>query len=724
MTFLAPSAGVQWAGGDSINVQIAATDREEGSLGAARLSWWVVLHHGSHTHPFHPSMPGNTGILGIPRVGHSESDVFLRVYARAEDAAGLADTAFVDLQPQLGELTLTSEPSGLQVALDGQPRVTPYAEAVIVGMQRALRPVDPQEMGATAFSFREWSDGAGFERQLIMPAGAVTLLAHFDSVGAANAAPTLEILTPTSSVSVQQGSTLDVQARVLDGDGDAFTVSALLDDSVVVIRPSVLGQSLYTLQVPLPETGRHALELRVQDSRGKQRSSEPIEVVVFAADGSDALPPVVILTAPAPDTRGLSGIVTVNATATDDVGVTEVELAVDDSVFARLAAPPYTAALPATADFASGRHSFGARARDAAGNWSAWSRVAVEFGGVVELESGFSQSVWVSGFSHYPTAMAFAPDGRLFVAEQGGALRVVKNGSLLPTPFITVPSNADGERGLLGVAFDPEFSSTHWIYLYYTSTEGGAPAHNRIVRFTANGDVVEPGSALVLLTLPPLGEVAKHNGGAMQFGPDGKLYVAVGDATTPALAQGLDTPFGKILRINRNGTIPADNPFVDQASGLNRAIWALGLRNPFTLAISPTSGRMHINDVGAGAWEEVNVGRPGANFGWPLVEGPSDSPTLDAPLLAYGHRNSPTLFDGDAVIGGAFYPAGGAFGTRFSGDYFFGDFGRGWIYRLDAADQWRPAAFAQLNAPVTGLTVGPDGALYVLAAPAILRITR
>ncbi|MBX3173666.1 MAG: PQQ-dependent sugar dehydrogenase [Gemmatimonadaceae bacterium] len=730
-TNLAPEAAVigplpalQWSGGDTIGVLVAGSDPEQGSLPASALSWWVELHHGTHTHPFHPVTPGSAGALGIPRLGHTEAEVFLRIYARAVDADGAADTAFVDIAPLLSELTLLSEPSGLQVSLDGQPRSTPYTETAIVGMRRSLRPVDPQEFGEGEFSFREWSDGGVFEREVVVPATALSVEARFDSIGAANAAPSVALLGPGAGATVTLGEAIAVSAQVSDADGDAFTLEALLDGDVVASVASQPGQSSYAMNVTPLGTGRLQLTLRAEDARGKSRSTEPVEVVVQAADGSDAVPPVATLTSPTADTRGLSGSINLAATATDDVGVVEVQFAIDDSVFAVDGSPPYTATLLTTASYASGRHTFRARARDAAGNWSEWSRAPVEFSGAVELEAGFWSSVWVSGFSGYPTAMAFAPDGRLFVTEQGGALRVIKDGLLLPTPFVTVPSNADGERGLLGVAFDPDFATTGWVYLYYTSEEDGAAAHNRIVRFTADGDVALPGSATVLLELPPLGEVAKHNGGAMHFGADGKLYIAVGDATMPLNAQDLGTPFGKILRLNRNGTIPADNPFLAQTTGVARAIWAIGLRNPFTFSISPATGRMHINDVGAAAWEEINVGRAGANFGWPQAEGVTETPLLDAPLLAYGHSASPTLFDGDAVIGGDFYPAGGSFGERFAGDYFFADFGRGWVYRLDAADGWRPAAFAQLKEYITGLAVGPDGALYVLAAPSIIRIAR
>jgi glucose/arabinose dehydrogenase len=412
--------------------------------------------------------------------------------------------------------------------------------------------------------------------------------------------------------------------------------------------------------------------------------------------------------------------------------VTEVQFAVDDSVFASTATAPYAATLSNTAGFASGAHDVAVRARDAAGNWSEWSRATVTFGGDVALGAGFTRSVWASGFGNVLTAMAFAPDGRLFATEQSGAVRIVKNGVLLAQPFVTVSTAADGERGLLGIAFDPEFATTGWVYLYFTSTSSGE-ARNRIVRYTANGDVAVAGSAVLLVELPGLGDVAKHNGGAMHFGPDGKLYVAVGDATTPTNAQLLNNPFGKILRFNRNGTIPSDNPFYAQTAGVNRAIWARGLRNPFTMTRQPETGRLHINDVGQGMWEEINVGRAGANFGWPVSEGPTSTVGQDTPLLAIGHADSPTLFDATAVIGGGFMPVESVnFGPRFAGDYFFADYVYGWVYRLDAANGWRPSAFAQLHAgelfdpanAITGLNMGPDGALYVLVGPSVQRIGR
>src|SRR5687768_5019459 len=161
------------------------------------------------------------------------------------------------------------------------------------------------------------------------------------------------------------------------------------------------------------------------------------------------------------------------------------------------------------------------------------------------LPAGFTEALIASGLAS-PTAMQFAPDGRLFVAEQGGRLRVIKNGTLLSSPFATVGVDASGERGLLGVAFDPNFASNQFVYIYYTAT---SPAlHNRISRMTANGDVAVPGSEVVILELDNLSSATNHNGGAIAFGPDGKLYAAVGDNASGANAQSLSTLHGKMLR--------------------------------------------------------------------------------------------------------------------------------------------------------------------------------
>jgi glucose/arabinose dehydrogenase len=341
------------------------------------------------------------------------------------------------------------------------------------------------------------------------------------------------------------------------------------------------------------------------------------------------------------------------------------------------------------------------------------------------LPAGFTEALVASGLSN-PTAMQFAPDGRLFVTQQGGALRVIKNGTLLAAPFLTLTVDANGERGLLGVAFDPNFVANQHVYVYYTVPAGpGVMVHNRISRFTANGDVAVPGSEFVVVDLDNLSGATNHNGGAIDFGPDGKLYVAVGDNATSPNAQTLSNRHGKMLRLNADGSIPTDNPFYGTASGANRAIWALGLRNPFTFALNPGgSPGMLINDVGQGSWEEVNPGTAGANFGWPATSDGDFDPTQPAnsgftrPRYAYPNDSSTC-----AITGGAFYPAAAAnFPAQYRGMYFFADFCAGWIRVVDPnlvqpfpLQASAATDFASGISNPVDLKVGSDGALYYLA---------
>src|SRR6186713_846260 len=236
--------------------------------------------------------------------------------------------------------------------------------------------------------------------------------------------------------------------------------------------------------------------------------------------------------------------------------------------------------------------------------------------------AGFQQVLVANGISN-PTVMAFAPDGRLFVAQQTGALRIIENGVLLSTPAITLSVNSSGERGLLGIAFDPNFTSNNFIYLYYTLSSA---ANNRISRFTASGDTVVPGSEMTVLNLDPLSTATNHNGGTMQFAADGTLYVGVGENANSANAQNLDTYHGKILRINSNGSVPAGNPFTSGTAQRMR-VWEYGMRNPYTLTFQPGTGKLFVNDVGQNTWEEINnCTQGGGNYGWPNVEGFGTNP--------------------------------------------------------------------------------------------------
>jgi glucose/arabinose dehydrogenase len=344
------------------------------------------------------------------------------------------------------------------------------------------------------------------------------------------------------------------------------------------------------------------------------------------------------------------------------------------------------------------------------------------------LQTGFAESQ-ITGLSN-PTAMALHPDGRIFVCQQSGALRVIKDGVLLATPFTTLTVNSSGERGLLGVAFDPNYATNHFVYVYYTAT---TPAiHNRVSRFTAdvtNEDVAVVGSELPILDLDNLSGATNHNGGAIHFGPDGKLYIAVGENANSANSQSLANRLGKILRINSDGTIPADNPttfpnIAGSPTGLNRAIWAVGVRNPFTFSFQPGTGRMHINDVGQSSWEEINVGAAGANYGWPTCEGTCGTAGMTNPIYMFSSATAAEC----AITGGAFYnPTTPTFPAQYIGKYFFADFCGGWLKTIDPlsppATGTAPDFATGINAPVD-IQVANDGSLYYLArgANSVFRI--
>ncbi len=309
-----------------------------------------------------------------------------------------------------------------------------------------------------------------------------------------------------------------------------------------------------------------------------------------------------------------------------------------------------------------------------------------------------------------PTAMAQAPDGRLFITEKNGRILIIDNGQLLEDPFLTLDVDNYNERGLSGIAFDPDFAQNSYLYLYYTVK---GENHNRVSRFTADGNYVVSGSETVLLNLNQLSGTI-HNAGSMAFGPDGKLYISIGDGANGPNAQSLNTLLGKVLRINADGTIPDDNPFFSQTSGIYRAIYALGLRNSFSLTIQPGTGRIFATEVGASSWEEVNEILPGMNYGWPVIEGPINGQTPPAnykePVFAYSHA------DGCAAVGAAFYnPANPLFPQLYQGKFFFADYCRGYIKYMDPNVPGIATTFASnINRPLN-LLVAPDGTFYYLA---------
>ena len=338
--------------------------------------------------------------------------------------------------------------------------------------------------------------------------------------------------------------------------------------------------------------------------------------------------------------------------------------------------------------------------------------------GAANLPPGFTDSRVVSGLTN-PMDMEFAPDGRLFVAEQAGRLRIVKpDGTLVTFLNISTKVDSSGDRGLQALTFDPGFSTNRYVYLNYTKkATSTTPVHNRIVRVTASGDRVVAGSEKLIFRLGNQSATNNgHMGGALDFGKDDKLYTVTGENKTPDKAQQLTNLFGKMLRINKNGTIPTDNPFYLTASGNNRAIWALGLRNPFKVAIQPGTGTIFINDVGEKAWEEINRGAAEANYGWPVQEGVANDLQYVDPTFAYAYGQDPTsTITGCSITGGVFYnPTTALFPLEYQGYYFFADFCNGWIRRLDPETGEATGFATGLVRPID-LEVSKAGELYYLS---------
>ena len=349
--------------------------------------------------------------------------------------------------------------------------------------------------------------------------------------------------------------------------------------------------------------------------------------------------------------------------------------------------------------------------------------------------------VAIDGFDS-PLDVTNAGDGsgRLFVVEQGGRIRVVKDGSLVEKPFLDIAGriSSGGERGLLGLAFHPDYPTDPRFFVNYTDRDGNTVVSS----FTGSAtdpDVADPDSETPLMHIAQ--PFANHNGGAVVFGPDGMLYIATGDGGSGGDPQGngqrLDTHLGKILRIDVDPEpgsttaygIPNDNPFFNQAEA-EPEIWLYGLRNPWRIRFDRDTGDLWIGDVGQNAWEEIDVvraGQKGLNFGWNTMEAthcfnPSsgcDETGLTLPVAEYDHDL------GCAVIGGVVVrdPSQG----RLDGGYLFGDACSDNLWLLDpAGDELRQAALvAKMGRTLSSIGEAEDGSVFAtsLESGELLRIS-
>ncbi len=321
--------------------------------------------------------------------------------------------------------------------------------------------------------------------------------------------------------------------------------------------------------------------------------------------------------------------------------------------------------------------------------------------------AGFSQ-IKVASIT-YPTSMAFAPDGRIFCTEKSGRVKIIKNGVLLSTAFLQVSVNQLNERGLSSIAIDPDFNTNHYVYIFYTTAS--TPIHNRLSRFTANGDVAVAGSEVVIYDFETCVN-SIHNGGGMVFGADGKLFLALGNDNVNSYSQDLNNYKGNVLRINTDFSVPAGNPFT--GSEVAKRTWAYGFRNPWSIGFQPGTNKLFTNDVGEGTWEEINnITGGGKNCGWPSVEGMSSNSAYTNPIYTYHHGATGTDF-GCAITGGAFFnPTSSNYPSQYTGKYFYIDYCNHWINYLDLTNGAQKFNFAtNLANALNYIKVGTDGNLY------------
>lgn len=345
--------------------------------------------------------------------------------------------------------------------------------------------------------------------------------------------------------------------------------------------------------------------------------------------------------------------------------------------------------------------------------------------------SGFEWGQYASGLSH-PIDIQNAGDDRLFVVEQAGLIRIVRGGELLPEPFLDIRDrvNANGsERGLLGLAFHPRYRDNGLFFVNYTGT--GGTTH--IARFSVadDPDTADPSSEIDLLQVTQ--PYANHNGGGLAFGPDGYLYIGLGDGGSAGDPQGnaqrVNTLLGKLLRLDVEAAepfvIPSDNPFA--GGGGRPEIWAYGLRNPWRFSFDLPTGQLFIGDVGQGNWEEVDWQPPGspapANFGWNLREGDHDFLGGDAsdlidPITEYSHA------EGCAITGGVVIRDPGL--PEWQGVYVYGDYCSGRIWGLlQGGGGWHSDRLFDTPFSITSFGVDHEGSVFLADyAGALYRLQR
>ncbi|MQM25337.1 PQQ-dependent sugar dehydrogenase [Glycomyces albidus] len=325
---------------------------------------------------------------------------------------------------------------------------------------------------------------------------------------------------------------------------------------------------------------------------------------------------------------------------------------------------------------------------------------------------GEFERLLVVGGLEEPTSFRFTPDGDILVGEKNGDIELVEDGVLHEHPLIELATAGSDERGLLGLELDPDFAANGYVYVGYTAADN----LDRLSRFTMTGHEIDPGSELVLIRSEQDANVFHHSG-SVGFGPDGKLYWTLGMNTNNQNPPNLGNVHGKMHRINADGSVPADNPFVD-TPGAEPTVWAYGLRNSFRwdfIPSGPNAGRILAGDVGGSEWEELNLVERGANYGWPHVEGVCADCPYAQPVYTYPHTAPPASAGSISAV--EVY-GGGLLGERYEGAVFVADYTLGFVKYLVMDEAYETVVSvedfdADAGTPVE-LRTGPDGALYQL----------
>lgn len=302
-----------------------------------------------------------------------------------------------------------------------------------------------------------------------------------------------------------------------------------------------------------------------------------------------------------------------------------------------------------------------------------------------------------------PWSLAFTKDGRIFISERPGRIRVVQDDQLKAAPVFTLPVSATGEGGLLGIALHPDFASNGYLYAYYTYAESGNSLFNRVVRINIKGN----NGAEQTTILDDIPGASIHNGGRIAFGPDGKLYIATGDSAQPSLAQDINSLAGKILRLNPDGSRPNDNPLPGSL------VYSYGHRNPQGLAWHPDTGQLFATEHGPQAADEVNLILPGKNYGWPVIVRSGNNSAYTDPLANSGQDTwapSGTTFYKGNRLNQAWQNSVIVAGLRGNVLLRFGlDETK---QKIAATEVFLEKEFGRLR----DVALGPDGALYVLTS--------